>query len=96
MSEPPRSRKRGRPPRAVAARPTGYRATDEVLDEIRFAAAFLRIGSQQDLIDRAVRDFLQRERRNNSLYATAAAAFDEQRVENPENVAPLRAPYRGR
>lgn len=47
------------------------------------ACAFLRIGSRQEFIDRAVQDYLSRLRQDPSPLSDAAALLDEQiRLEN--------------
>jgi hypothetical protein len=69
---------RGRPPRKESAEPTGYRASVTIRRHIDLARAFLSVRSQQDFIDLAVRDYLDRLREANPQYSAAARALDDQ------------------
>jgi hypothetical protein len=61
MPDTPRAnvrRKRGRPPRAEQASPTGYRATHATRRQLEMARQFTGHGSLQAIIDAAVRAYL--------------------------------------
>lgn len=83
-------RRRGRPPRAEPAEQTGYRVTAGVRREILLAMAFTNIRTTQEIIDRAVFEFLGRLRESVPGFADAAAAAAASATGRPENVTALR------
>ena len=71
-------RGRGRPPRAVAAQPSGYRMTANTRAEVDLIKAFFGFRSTQAVIDAAVTTFLQQQRQAHEGYRTAAEALDRE------------------
>jgi hypothetical protein len=74
-------RRRGRPPRAEPAAPSGYRLTAPVRREIDIARGFFNYSSTQQFIDDAVQTFLQSLRQSDTNYAAAVAALVEKVVD---------------
>lgn len=103
-----RQRRRGRPPRAEPAAPSGYRLTGSVRREIDIARGFFDYTSTQQFIDDAVLTFLRNLRQSDANYAAAIAALvdkvgDEQsaktathpEVESADDRTGASAPRRG-
>ena len=67
-------RRRGRPPRAEPAEQTGYRITASVRRQLLLAMAFTDARTTQEVIDRAVQEFLARLRESVPGFADAAEA----------------------
>lgn len=83
-------RRRGRPPRIEPAEQTGYRVTAAVRRELLLAMAFTDTRTTQEIIDRAVFEFLARLRESLPGFAESAAAAAASATGRPENVTPLR------
>jgi hypothetical protein len=83
-------RRRGRPPRAEPAEQTGYRVTASVRRQLLLAMAFTDTRTTQEVIDRAVLEFLARLRESVPGFADAADAAAASATGRPENVTPLR------
>ena len=81
--------RRGRPPRAEPAEPSGYRLTASRRRHLDLARAFLDVRSHQELIDTAVLDFLAALRANNTRFADASALLDEEIRSMKDNVTQL-------
>jgi hypothetical protein len=83
-------RRRGRPPRAEPAEQTGYRVTARVRRQLILAMAFTDARTTQEVIDRAVYEFLARLRASVPGFADAAEAAAASASGRPENVTALR------
>jgi hypothetical protein len=83
-------RRRGRPSRAEPAEQTGYRVTASVRRQLVLAMAFTDTRTIQEVIDRAVHDFLARLRDSVPGFAEAAEAAEASTTGRPPNVAHLR------
>lgn len=81
--------RRGRPSRPEPAEPTGYRCTSSIRQQLQLAIAFTGESNLQAVIDRAVRDYLQRLRAEVPGFAAAAEAAEAHATGAPENVARL-------
>ena len=82
-------RRRGRPPRVEPAEQTGYRATASVRRQLLLAMAFTGTRTTQEVIDRAVHEYLARLRESVPGFADAAEAAAASASGRPENVTPL-------
>lgn len=85
-----RPRGRGRPPRAEAAEPTGYRVTAATRRQLVLAMAFTDARTVQAVIDCAVHDYLAVLRDSIPGFAAAAEAADSHVTGRPQNVTRLR------
>jgi hypothetical protein len=83
-------RRRGRRPRAEPAEQTGYRVTTSVRRQLLLAMAFTDARTTQEVIDRAVHEFLARLRESVPGFADAAEAAAASASGRPKNVTPLR------
>jgi hypothetical protein len=83
------SPRRGRPPRAEPANPTGYRCTLSVRRQLQLAIPFLGVANLQSVIDRAVREFLARLRSDVPGFAEAVEAAERNATGRPQNVRRL-------
>jgi len=84
--EPPR---RGRPPRAEPAEPSGYRITAAQRRQLTLAMGFTNTRTLQALIDAAVNDYLHQLRESVPGFAAAVAAAETHVSGQPDNVTPL-------
>ena len=82
-------RRRGRPPRAEPAEQTGYRITASVRRQLLLAMAFTDARTTQEVIDRAVQEFLARLRESVPGFADAAEAAAASASGRPGNVSRL-------
>lgn len=89
MPEQHATSRRGRPSRPEPAEPTGYRCTEGVRRQLQLAIAFTRERNLQAVIDRAVRDYLQKLRSEVDGFADAVDAVEAHVAGTPPNVAKL-------
>jgi hypothetical protein len=82
-------RRRGRPPRAEPAEQTGYRVTASVRRQLVLAMAFTDARTTQEVIDRAVYEFLTRLRESVPGFVDAAEAAEASASGRPDNVTRL-------
>ncbi len=82
-------RRRGRTPRAEPAEPTGYRATAATRRQLHLAMGFTDARNFQEIIDRAVHEFLARLRESVPGFADAVEAAAANVEGRPENVTRL-------
>jgi hypothetical protein len=83
-------RRRGRPPRSEPAEQTGYRVTASVRRQLLLAMAFTDTRTTQEVIARAVYEYLTRLRESVPGFAEAAEAAEASAAGRPENVTRLR------
>lgn len=83
-------RRRGRPARAEAAEPSGYRVTATVRRQLLLAVAFTDERTLQGVIDYAVRQYLAQLRDTIPGFADAANAVESHVTGRPDNVTRLR------
>lgn len=83
-------RRRGRPPRAETVENIGYRATAATRRQLQQAMAFTDARNLQEVIDRAVHEFLVRLRQSVPGFADAVEAAAANVEGRPENVTRLR------
>jgi len=85
-------RRRGRPSRTEPAEQTGYRVTAAVRRQLLLAMAFTDARTIQEVIDRAVHEFLGQLRESVPGFAEAAEAADASATGRPDNVTNMRQP----
>jgi hypothetical protein len=85
-----KSRGRGRPPRAEAAEPTGYRVTAAVRRQLTLAMGFTNERGLQAIVDRAVHEYLAHLRETIPGFADAVDAAEAHVTGRPQNVTPFR------
>lgn len=96
MADDTQPARRGRPPRAETAEPTGYRVTESIRRELDLARAFTGERTNQAVIDRAVRQYLRGLRDSLPAFKVAAEALDGVIAETGDNVSSLNQARRRR
>jgi hypothetical protein len=84
------SRGRGRPARAEAAEPTGYRVTAATRRQLHIVMAFTDERTMQAVIDRAVHEYLRHMRETVPGFARAVEDAEANLSGRPQNVTRLR------